>query len=136
MAKKIITFACENSGLKAAEALADRALLKAVEIVPLPCSGKIEVGMVLKCLEEGYPGVLILGCPIDNCKYLEGNRRARKRVETIHKALSDAGVDPERVHMDFLSSVDSHKFAEIVRNMQERLAATAGKSGAEKGAKA
>ena len=125
MAKKIIVFACENSALKAVEGVTDPAVLGAIEPVRLPCSGKIEIALLLKCLEEDYPGVLILACPIDNCKYLRGNRRARTRVELARQALKAAGISEERVHIDYVSSVDSHKVAEIVRGMQERLAAGA-----------
>jgi F420-non-reducing hydrogenase iron-sulfur subunit len=90
--------------------------------VRLPCSGKVEIGLILKCLEEGHPGVLVLGCPLDNCKYLKGNLRARKRVELVKKALKDAGLPEELVHIDFLSSVDSHKLVDIVQGMRARLA--------------
>ena len=121
MAKKIIVLACENSGLKAIEGVTEPGILGAIEPVRLPCSGKIEIALLLKCLEEGYPGVLVLACPIDNCKYLRGNRRARNRVEIARQALKSAGISEERVHIDYVSSVDSHKVAEIVRSMQRRL---------------
>jgi len=128
MKKKIVAFVCENSALKAAEqaegsGVREAALRSAVELVHLPCSGKLEVGLVLQCLERGHPGVLVLGCPVDNCKFLKGNLRARKRVEQTRKLLQEAGLAPERVHIDFLSSVDGHKFVDIVQGMRERLAA-------------
>ncbi len=123
--KKIIAFCCENSSLKAAYAVTDQSILDAIEIIRLPCSGKAEIGLVLKCFENGHPGVLILGCPVDNCKYLTGNVRARKRVGMVKKALREAGIDENRVQMDFISSVDSHKFMNIVKEMEERLAPTA-----------
>ncbi|MBN1838191.1 MAG: hydrogenase iron-sulfur subunit [Spirochaetales bacterium] len=135
MAKKIIVFACENSALKAIEGVTDPGVLGAIEIVRLPCSGKIEIGLLLKCLEEDYPGVLVLACPIDNCKYLRGNRRARHRVEMARQALKGAGISEERVHIDYISSVESHKVAELVRGMQQRLivgtASAAGTASAE-----
>ena len=122
MGKKILAFCCENSSYKAAAAVDDSGTLDAVEIVRLPCSGKIEIGLLLKCLEEGYPGVLVLGCPVDNCKYLQGNVRARKRVQRLQALLVEADIPKQLVHIDFLSSVDSHKFVEIVREMKERVA--------------
>jgi coenzyme F420-reducing hydrogenase delta subunit len=137
MEKKIVAFCCENSALKAAEALSDPAVLEAVELVRLPCTGKAEVGLVLKCLEEGHPGVLVLGCPVDNCKFLIGSTRARKRLEYARGLLKEAGLAEERVRMDFVSSVDSHRLARIVGGMQERLAALAAAKSSEKvGAKA
>lgn len=124
--KKIVAFCCENSALKAAEALSGPAALEAlaaVELVRLPCTGKAETGLLLECLEKGHPGVLVLGCPADNCKFLVGSTRARKRVEATRKLLKEAGLSEERVHMDFVSSVDAHRLGRIVREMQERLAA-------------
>ena len=122
MGKKIVAFCCENSALEAAEGACDVSMRETVEIVRVPCSGKVEIGLVLKCLENGSPGVLVLGCPMDSCKYLQGSTRARKRIDAVKKILRDAGVDENRVHMDFLSSVDSHKLIRIVREMGERLA--------------
>jgi coenzyme F420-reducing hydrogenase delta subunit len=67
--------------------------------------------------------VLVLGCPVDNCKFLRGSSRARKRVAMTRRILKEAGLDEERVRMDFLSSVEAHKFRRIVAEMQARLAA-------------
>ena len=137
MEKKIVAFCCENSALKAAEALSDPAVLEAVELVRLPCTGKAEVGLVLKCLEEGHPGVLVLGCPVDNCKFLIGSTRARKRLEYARGLLKEAGLAEERVRMDFVSSVDSHRLARIVGDMRERLSSlAAAKSASVAGGKA
>ena len=128
MGNKIIAFCCENSSVMAAENVEDsNSLMDAVEIVRLPCSGKVEIGLVLKCLENGSPGVLVLACPKDNCKYISGNRRAEKRIDMTKKALSDAGIDENKVHIDFLSSVDSHKFIDTVKEMTERLTPEAGR---------
>jgi coenzyme F420-reducing hydrogenase delta subunit len=116
--KSIVVFCCENSGAKAAAAVADRSVLEGVDVVSLPCAGKVEVGLVLKCFEKGHPAVLVVGCPIDNCKYLRGNCRAQKRVEVAQRALRDAGLDEKRIRMELLSSVDTHKLEAVVREMK------------------
>ena len=85
--------------------------------------------MMLKCLEKDHPGVLILGCPVDNCKYIKGNIRAQKRVEMVKKALQNAGINENRVYMDFISSVDSYKFITIVKEMNDRLSDTSPSAG-------
>ena len=131
--KKIVAFCCENSALKAAEALGGpEALLAlaAVELVRLPCTGKSETGLLLECLEKGHPGVLVLGCPADNCKFLIGSTRAGKRVQMTRRILKEAGLSEERVRMDFVSSVDSHRLARIVGDMRERLSSLAAAKGA------
>ena len=122
--KKIVAFCCENSSYKAAEAVTESSALDLVDIVRLPCSGKVEIGMVLKCLEKDHPGVLILSCPVDNCTYIKGNLRAKKRVEMVKQALRNAGLDENRVHMDYISSIDTYKFVTIVKEMNDRLVNT------------
>ena len=119
---KIVVFCCENSALKAIGSMGDTEMLGSVEIVKLPCSGKVETGFVLKCFEKGYDGVIILGCPLDNCKFLKGNYRARKRVAMIKKSLKEAGISENRVKIDFVSSVDSHKVAKVIEEMNASIA--------------
>lgn len=118
MNRKIVAFCCENSGLKAADGT--------VDLVALPCSGKAEIGLILRALERGYGGVLVLGCPRGNCLYLKGNLRAEKRVDRVRTILRDIGIEEDRVRMEYISSVDAHRFAEAVRRMQEALAAMEG----------
>ncbi len=119
--KKIVVFCCENSAYRAADAVQDGTVFESVEMIRLPCSGKIEIDLVLKCLEQDHPGVLVLGCPVDNCKFIKGNIRARKRVDVVKQALRNAGYDENNVKVDFLSSVDSHKFVNIVNEMKQQI---------------
>lgn len=123
MAKKdkIVVFCCENSAYKAADNISENEIMNSVNVVKLPCSGKVEVGLILKCLEKDTAGVLVLGCPLDNCKFIRGNYRASKRVDSVKRALKDANVDENRVRIDFISSLDSHKFVEIVQEMKSCL---------------
>ena len=123
---KIVAFCCENSALLAAESapLPD-GLRESVRIVPLPCSGRMETALALRTLEK-CAGVLVVGCPRDNCKYLKGNLRAEKRVRTVQKILRDIGMEEDRVAMDFVSSVDGHRFSDAVSRMHGRLEAHEG----------
>ena len=125
MSKRFVMYCCENSAALAVESVNDPALLRECEIVCLPCSGRIESTLILKTLERGYAGVVVLGCPEDNCKYVTGNKRAMSRVEEVRTILSGAGLDGEAVQMDYVSSVDAHKVEEVMRSMVERLQPTA-----------
>jgi coenzyme F420-reducing hydrogenase delta subunit len=137
--KTIVALCCENSSYKAASSVTDTDVLEDVRIVPLPCSGKTEIDLVLQFLEAGYEGVLVLGCPKDNCMFMRGSARAEKRVDKIRETLGEIGIDENRVRMEFLSSLDTHKFVRAVREMKEYVAETAetakaaGSGGAKKG---
>lgn len=117
----MVVFCCENSAWLAADAIDEAALLDAVDLVPLPCTGMIEIDEVLKCFERDHPAVLIAGCPIDNCKYLTGNLRAQKRVDMMKQALRQAGYDDKLVRLELLSSLDVHKLSTTIRTMQAYL---------------
>jgi len=121
MEKKIALYCCENSAYKAAACLTGPELQKGIEIIKLPCTGKMEINLILKTLEQGYAGVLVAGCPIDNCKYIRGSSRAEKRIEKTRELLKAAGIPEQRVRMEFLSSVDSHKLAGAIKEMKQEL---------------
>lgn len=118
---KIAVYCCENSAYQAVQTVTDENAFKGIEIIPLPCSGKVERALILKTLELGYAGVLVLACPKDNCKFVRGSYRAEKRVEMIRESLRRVGVEGERVRIGFLSSVDGHKFVHEVEQMKAGL---------------
>lgn len=117
--KKIVAFCCENSAYKVAESIRKSSEMRSIELVKVPCAGKIEVVQMLKCLEEGAGKVLVLGCPIDNCKYVKGNRRALKRVNVAKQALKDAGIEEDKVLIELISSLDTHKLAETLKELRK-----------------
>lgn len=92
-----------------------------VRILRLPCTGKIEVNYILAAFENGVDGVMVAGCLEGGCHFLEGNLRARRRVERAKQLLAEIGLDPDRLEMYNLSSAEGTRFAEIVTEMSERL---------------
>ena len=106
---------CENSSWKA---YADSPELWSLDAVKLPCSGKIEVGLILKLLEKGNAGVLVLGCPKDNCTYIRGNYRAEKRIRAAKAAVREAGLDENRLRFDFVSSLDGRALRDVVKDFK------------------
>ena len=65
----------------------------------LACTGKLEETDLLKAFEDGADGVYVVGCPIEGCHNVKGSQRAAKRVAAVRTALSDMGVEQERVRM-------------------------------------
>lgn len=47
------------------------------------------------------------------CHFLEGNRRTRKKIESVRKTLEALGIDGRRVQMVNLSSAMGPEFARI-----------------------
>ena len=55
------------------------------------------------------------------CHFLEGNLRAKKRVERTKMILEEIGIGGERVEMYNLSASEGMKFAEIAKEMTEKI---------------
>jgi len=92
-----------------------------VKIVKVPCTGRVEIAFVLKAFENGADGVYLAGCLEGDCHYLVGNIRARKRVEYLKHILEECGIGGERVAMYNMSSAEGQRFAEVAREMTEKI---------------
>jgi coenzyme F420-reducing hydrogenase delta subunit len=68
-----------------------------VRLVGLPCSSLAEPVHLLKAFEAGADGVVVLACPEGECRYVDGNVRARKRVERVRKILDEIELDGRRL---------------------------------------
>ncbi len=120
---QITAFCCHNAAYSA-ENLTKRQRLRYpsnIKVIETPCSGKIEVVYLLKAFESGADGVYVVGCPESECRFLEGNLRARKRVEYTQQLLDEIGIEKERVQMYNLSSSMKEKFLEVANEMIEKI---------------
>ena len=120
---KIIAFCCDQSGYMAADMAGTLKLQlpENVEIVRVPCAGRIETIYLLKALEKGADGVLIFACYEENCQYLRGNLRARKRLSYAHRMLEKIGLEKERLELCHLATNSGVKFAEVLRRKSGQL---------------
>ncbi len=92
-----------------------------IRIVRMPCTGKVDVLHMLRAFEKGADGVYLVGCMEGDCRFNNGNLRARKRVEQARRILNAVGVEGERIEMFNLSSGEGPRFAEIATEMTDRI---------------
>lgn len=78
-----------------------------VALEPVPCSGKIDPRYLLKAFEAGSRFVCILSCPKGECKLIEGNLRAARRVQAVKELLAEAGFNPESLRLIIPESKDA-----------------------------
>src|SRR5512146_1932326 len=120
---KIIAFCCDQSGNPAAEMAGtlNLTLPRNVEIVRVPCTGRIETIYLLKALEKGADGVLIFGCYEENCQFLRGNLRVKSRLSYARQMLEKIGLEKERLEICPLATNCGVKFAETLQQKSETL---------------
>ena len=120
---KIIAFLCNWCAYAGAD-LAGTSRIQYpsnIRIIRLMCSGSLDSTYVVKALMEGADGVLIGGCHPGDCHYINGNLKARRRVAILKSVLKNAGLDPERVWLRWISASEGNHFAETVREMVEHI---------------
>ncbi len=122
-APKIVAFCCYYCAYSAAD-LAGSLRLQyppTVRLIEQPCSGKIDIRLLLQAFEAGADGVYVAGCLEGDCHFLQGNIRAKKRVNAAKKILDKIGVGGERLEMFNLSGSMGPRFAAIATEMTERI---------------
>jgi len=120
---KLVAYACENSGALAAELAKslDPNLQVDLQIVPVPCSGKIDALYLLKALVQGADRVLLLVCHKENCKFVWGNTRADQRKEQVRRRLREAGIEEDRLEIVYLAANQGNQFIASVQSMAARI---------------
>ena len=92
-----------------------------VQIVQVPCSGRIDPVMIFLAFSEGYDGVLVSGCHPGDCHYGTGNYFARRKLAVAHRLLETVGISPDRMYFTWVSAAEGRKFSEVCSEFTERL---------------
>jgi coenzyme F420-reducing hydrogenase delta subunit len=115
----ILAFCCNFCAYAAADLAGARRMQYPanVRIVHVPCTGKVEVEHLLAALERGIDGVLVAGCLEGGCHFVEGNLRAKRRVEAARQTLDEVGLGRERLRMVNLSASEAPMFVARILEM-------------------
>lgn len=91
---KVVVLACQWAEFSWGDELAGlkREAPQNVELVYLPCLGLSDQLFVLEALKEGTNGVLVLGCPEEECKLEEGSKSASRYLKELEEKLEQAGL--------------------------------------------
>jgi len=91
--------------------------------VRVPCSGRVSPEIILRTFDQGADGVLVLGCHIGECHYDSGNHRTAKRLPILRALIEFAGLEPERLRLDWVSASEGERFSRIVNEFTEAVRA-------------
>ncbi|PIU23792.1 MAG: hypothetical protein CO103_05430 [Chloroflexi bacterium CG_4_9_14_3_um_filter_45_9] len=93
-----------------------------IRIIRVPCSGRVNPLLVLKCFQQGADGVLISGCHPGDCHYNEGNYHTRRRFALLRDFLDYLGIARDRLWVEWVSASEGQRFAQMVSNFTKELA--------------
>ena len=92
-----------------------------VKIIRVMCSGSVESGVIMDAFEHGAHGVIIIGCLMDNCHYVSGNKKAEERVEALKELFDVMGLDSQRLRTEWINASERTKFAKAVNEFVEEV---------------
>ena len=92
-----------------------------IRVIRVMCSGTVSPHHVLRAFQKGADGVLIGGCHIGDCHYLRGNYMTIKRITFLQELLKFIGVEPGRLHLEWISAAEGPKLAKTVGDFTEKI---------------
>lgn len=89
-------------------------------LVGIPCLAKLKALDLIRAFEFGADGVLVIGCPDNECTYQEGEYWGRKRVAEAKKLLAELGM-ADRLDIHFVNGLDLDQFDAAVGEFAEKI---------------
>jgi coenzyme F420-reducing hydrogenase delta subunit/NAD-dependent dihydropyrimidine dehydrogenase PreA subunit len=113
---KLVVFCCNWSlfpGMQLSESTSH--IKSSYGIIVSMCSGRITPELILDAFNEGAWGVMIAGCPPEECDH-DGNYKTRRRLMLLKNLLKELNIEPERLKLEWFSTRESAKLSKEIDN--------------------
>ena len=119
--EKILVFACNWCSYAGADYAGVSRLQYPpnVRLIRTMCSGRVDESFIWKGFAEGAPAILVSGCHIGDCHYINANHWTEKRIARVHKKMVKLGIRPERLRLEWISAAEGIRFSKIMHEMEE-----------------
>jgi F420-non-reducing hydrogenase iron-sulfur subunit len=78
---------------------------------------------VVAAFAAGADGVMVCGCHIGDCHYIEGNHKTMARIPLLRRVLAEFNIEPDRLIHEWVSAAEGDKFARLVRQATQQVRA-------------
>ncbi len=119
---KITLFHCINTIADAAPLIKANQDTADISEVKLACSSMVKDVFLLRAFEAGADAVIVLVCAEDACRYTEGSKRARKRVDYVRGLLDEIGLDGRRLSLFNIFHNDESAAAKLIEQTVSEIA--------------
>ncbi len=119
--EKILVFACNWCSYAGADYAGVSRLQYPpnVRLIRTMCSGRVDEKFIWDGFRAGAPVILVSGCHIGDCHYIDANNWTEKRVKKVHKKMAKIGIRPERLQLEWISAAEGVRFAEVMNGMEK-----------------
>lgn len=91
-----------------------------LQVLPEPCSSKIEAFQLLRTLATPADLVWVIGCAEDLCRYNEGSHRLGNRIAYVQGYLEEIGLEAARVGRSVVVPGDAPDLAAAVAEIKAK----------------
>jgi heterodisulfide reductase subunit A len=118
--KKVVAFCCNWCSYAGADfaGVSRMQYPPNVRIIRTMCSGRVSPKFVERAFARGAAAVMVTGCHLGDCHYINANYQTLKRVEKLWKKMEQNGLRKERLQLLWASAAEGEKFASKVREMK------------------
>jgi F420-non-reducing hydrogenase iron-sulfur subunit len=92
-----------------------------LKMIRVMCSGSVSPEHILEAFHHGADGVFIGGCHPGDCHYMSGNHKTQRKVSLLKELLSQFGLEPERLRLDWVSAAEGQRFAQVITDFTEEI---------------
>jgi coenzyme F420-reducing hydrogenase delta subunit len=113
----VLVFTCNWNPYSGMETAGVERLSYSARVYPIRvmCLGRLSPGIILKAFERGAYGVLLLGCPQDECRYEFGSRRADDTFAVARDLVRTMGYADQRLKLDRLAAGDGKAWVDKIQ---------------------
>ena len=120
---KIVAFCCNWCSYGGADTAGVSRMQQppTTRVIRVMCSGRIDPAFVMMAFLEGADAVLVTGCHIGDCHYIDANYKTRNRFEFLEEMVDELGLESERLRLEWISASEGEKFATAIKEVSENV---------------
>ncbi len=132
---RILAFLCYWCAYGAADLMGMKLKEKLPEnfrSIRVRCSASLSLDVIAEIIERDLAdGIIVAGCPKDNCHHIWGNYMQENRIEMFNESLKMLGVNDKIVRWEYIGVPNGKKLANAIREVNEILLKVKGGSHVE-----
>ena len=90
-----------------------------VRLIRTMCSGRVDESFIWDGFAKGAPVILVSGCHIGDCHYINANQWTVKRIDKIRRKMEKLAIRPERLQLEWVSAAEGIRFARLMEEMEK-----------------
>jgi len=118
---KILAFACNWCSYAGADYAGVSRLQYPpnVRLIRTMCSGRVDESFIWHGFALGAPVILVSGCHIGDCHYINANHWTEKRVAKVRRKMEKLGIRPDRLQLEWISAAEGIRFSNVMLNLEK-----------------